>query len=1003
MSTFTGRFQSLNDAGATWATLNPVLQAGELAIADPGSSTPIIKCGDGYRPWSALPALNAPVDAANDYVAGITTTLPPGSSATVVIDNTVDPPTINFGLPSGPAGPPNSLTMGSVTTGAPGSPAAATITGAAPNQMLNLTIPTGAPGPTGPTGATGAAGADGVDGVDGAQGPPNTLSIGTVTTGAPGSPAAASITGAAPNQTLNLSLPQGATGPTGPQGPQGEPGTAAPLGNPTASIGLAAINGVSTTGMRADAAPALSQAIAPTWTAQHVFTGSGGSGAIRLSSANPGLVLTETDAGVDTQSWRLRANGNALTLAAANDTFTAQSDILIATRTGLAVSQIRFGGTTDNPSFAFLGTGTATFNGTVDLLGPLKASGVEGIVGQVLSAKGPGLPPEWRSAAGGTVEMDWNFSISTLNANPGSQKLGFNAASYTGTTALYINALALGNVDAGTILSLLQAGNRIYLQQRNDSTKAVVYEVTAPGTNNTGWWSIPVTHVNSKGVLFPANADLEGVFMLSVSSSASANPTASVGLAAVNGSATTWMRSDAAPALDVAISPTWSGAHTFLGLVKCRGAATPNQPIVGGVGQVIIGTENNGGALGFANGSAATNQKYWDIYTDTAALVFRTIDDALSSAVNWLSVGRSGNTITTLQFGNAGNNPVYTFLGSGATNIANPHFNAQINFETGASGYMELVNRSAGALGLKIYHGAGGSGPLTTFGADASLVLGAATGGSQGAGTLNATGLYINGVAVSSGSGASGANPSASVGLAAVNGSAGTFMRSDAAPALSVAISPTWSGAHTWSQPLRAADGSAAAASYSFTNAVGTGLYLSTTNTLGLAAAGILAAAISSGGATFNVTLAVTAGSAGLAAYHFPGDNGTGLWSSAAGALDFACSGGNRMQLTSTTFTLGAGIAATFQSSVTAVSFTTSSARATKRETGAPRYAADILARLRPLLYRLLTGDDREQLGLIAEEVHEVCPQLSDGKTVAYDRLAILLLAAWQDDHARAA
>lgn len=42
-----------------------------------------------------------------------------------------------------------------------------------------------------------------------------------------------------------------------------------------------------------------------------------------------------------------------------------------------------------------------------------------------------------------------------------------------------------------------------------------------------------------------------------------ANPTASVGLAAVNGSAGTVMRSDAAPALDQGIVPTWAGVHTF--------------------------------------------------------------------------------------------------------------------------------------------------------------------------------------------------------------------------------------------------------------------------------------------------------------------------------------------------------------------------------------------------------------------------------------------------------
>lgn len=44
-----------------------------------------------------------------------------------------------------------------------------------------------------------------------------------------------------------------------------------------------------------------------------------------------------------------------------------------------------------------------------------------------------------------------------------------------------------------------------------------------------------------------------------------ANPTASVGLSAVNGSAATFMRSDAAPALDQSIAPTWTNTHTFSG------------------------------------------------------------------------------------------------------------------------------------------------------------------------------------------------------------------------------------------------------------------------------------------------------------------------------------------------------------------------------------------------------------------------------------------------------
>ena len=69
----------------------------------------------------------------------------------------------------------------------------------------------------------------GEKGATGATGPANTLAIGTVTKG---TEAAATITGAAPNQTLNLVLPKGDTGGIGDPGPKGDPG------NGIASISL---------------------------------------------------------------------------------------------------------------------------------------------------------------------------------------------------------------------------------------------------------------------------------------------------------------------------------------------------------------------------------------------------------------------------------------------------------------------------------------------------------------------------------------------------------------------------------------------------------------------------------------------------------------------------------------------------------------------------------------------------------------------------------------------
>lgn len=80
-----------------------------------------------------------------------------------------------------------------------------------------------------------------------------------------------------------------------------------------------------------------------------------------------------------------------------------------------------------------------------------------------------------------------------------------------------------------------------------------------------------------------------------------------------------------------------------------------------------------------------------------------------------------------------------------------------------------------------------------------SIITSTATGGSQGAGTINATAVYDDGVLLAN---QTGANPTGTIGLTAVNGSAGTFMRSDGAPALSQAIVPTWTANHTWSSAL---------------------------------------------------------------------------------------------------------------------------------------------------------------------------------------------------------
>jgi hypothetical protein len=107
--------------------------------------------------------------------------------------------------------------------------------------------------------------------------------------------------------------------------------------NPTGTIGLTAVNGSTTTNMRSDAAPALSQAIVPSWTGAHTF--------------NAGATITT-------------ASGAALTITGVARTTYAPSVLITAPNTtdqsnGL---QIKAGTSTNDAAFVLTTAGTSTYN-----------------------------------------------------------------------------------------------------------------------------------------------------------------------------------------------------------------------------------------------------------------------------------------------------------------------------------------------------------------------------------------------------------------------------------------------------------------------------------------------------------------------------------------------------------------------------------------------------------------------------------------------------------------
>jgi len=81
---------------------------------------------------------------------------------------------------------------------------------------------------------------------------------------------------------------------------------------------------------------------------------------------------------------------------------------------------------------------------------------------------------------------------------------------------------------------------------------------------------------------------------LSLAASAFANPTALVGLTAVNGAASTAMRSDASPPIDTSISPTWTGNHTH---TPTSGVGVTINAATGSQGWVVNQASGTAGGL----------------------------------------------------------------------------------------------------------------------------------------------------------------------------------------------------------------------------------------------------------------------------------------------------------------------------------------------------------------------------------------------------------------------
>ena len=277
------------------------------------------------------------------------------------------------------------------------------------------------------------------------------------------------------------------------------------------------------------------------------------------------------------------------------------------------------------------------------------------------------------------------------------------------------------------------------------------------------------------------------------------NPTATAGAAAVNGSATTYMRSDAAPAVALSTASTKgisSPDNTTLtasgGIISCTVATNTQIGCVKPDGTTIT---ISGGTLSSTGGTSGANPTATAGPTavNGSATTFMRSDGAPAvqkgtNAVFGLAEG-DGQTITLVAGVASRTSPNNTFTASHTVASTDMGGTIVMNVSGGGTLTIPAISGTVFAAGMQA--------TVVNYSASTMAVSTTPTVNSGG-GCVTGTGvpagdswfLVSNGTTldctqtVNTGSGVSSGNPTATAGPAAINGSASTYMRSDAAPAV---------------------------------------------------------------------------------------------------------------------------------------------------------------------------------------------------------------------------
>lgn len=279
---------------------------------------------------------------------------------------------------------------------------------------------------------------------------------------------------------------------------------------------------------------------------------------------------------------------------------------------------------------------------------------------------------EWRpvgDSALASANSTWKFDTSTTNSDPGSKYFRLNNSTLASVTEIYISETSNTGSDTSTVFSFMVVGDKLYIQQKDDASKAAIFTVSGSITDNGTWRTIPVTVYNQSGSLYGNNKECGVIISFGASGGGSGTVT-SVSVTTANGVSGTVANATTTPAISltlgditptgIVITGTASGDEIWLdryaddansaGYIsrKARGTLATPTAVLSGDTICLLGGRGYGATNFSANNRGTLAIVASENWSDTAQGTYISLNSTTATTTTRTEVLKVDNTGLTL-------------------------------------------------------------------------------------------------------------------------------------------------------------------------------------------------------------------------------------------------------------------------------------------------------------------------------------------------------------------